>query len=115
MKRLRFGLALSIALGVAGCSLPPLELLPQCDYTERQEEERTFVLPSIEEAVGGGTEIYAAPRSATRIRLSTFAYAEELAGRKYKRMEEVTGEDGRYVRWLLEDCRVFYSRSGDAP
>jgi len=113
MTRLPACLALLLTLSVAGCALPHLEALPGCDYAGREGEERLFVLPSIEEAVGGGTEIYAAPRPASRIHLSSFAYAEELAGRKYKKLGEIAGEDGPYVRWLLEDCRVFYSRAGD--
>jgi len=113
LRRLRAGLALCLTLTAAGCALPRLEVLPQCDYAVRHGDERVFVLPTIEEAVGGGTEIYAAPRQDSRIRISSFAYAEELVGKKYKRMEEIPGENGGYVRWLLEDCRVFYTRSGE--
>jgi len=113
MSRLRTGLALWLALIGGSCALPPLETLSQCNYAAQPGEERVFVLPSIEEAVGGGTAIYAEPKGDARIRLSSFAYAEELAGKRYKRLEEIAAEDGDYVRWLLEDCRVFYTRSGE--
>jgi len=113
MRRSQACLALWFALLVAGCALPQLETLPQCDYAARPGDEFVFVRPTIEEAVGGGTEIYAMPNRDSRIRLSSFAYAEELVGKKYKRLEEIATEDGGYVRWLLEDCRVFYTRSGE--
>lgn len=113
MKKLE-ALLLVPVLAAAGCSLPVLEAVPECGYAARTSEaEFVFVLPTIEEYAAGGTDIYAAPRRAARLFVSSFAYSRELAGKKYKRLGEVDGEDGRYEQWLLEDCRLFYTRAAE--
>lgn len=114
MPAARLWLVLLLVLSATGCTRPlRLAELPKCQYANRpSSEERIFVMPTIEEYVAGGTAIYAEPNRASRLRVSSWAYERELAGRKYKRLDEVEGVDGRYVRWLLEDCRLFFTPSG---
>ncbi len=114
MPNARIGLGLLLMLFAAGCTGPlRLAELPECRYAERpSEEEHIFVLPTIEEYVAGGTPIYREPDRASRARVSSWTYERELAGKKYKRLDEVEGADGRFVRWLMEDCRLFYTPSG---
>lgn len=107
------GLLLLVGLATA-CAPPAFEQMPDCGYPYRpSEQERIFVLPTIEEYVAGGTDFYTAPRRGARLHLSSIAYQRELAGRRYKPAGEVAGEDGLYQRWLLEDCRILYTPAAE--
>ncbi len=107
---------LLLVAGLGGCALPPLERLPDCGYAGRDEgEEYVFTLPTMEEQVAGGTDIYTSPDRSSRLFISSRAYVRELAGRRYKGLGEVAGADGPYRQWLLEDCRVFYTPVEQKP
>lgn len=98
-------------LAAAACAPAPA-VMPDCDYAGRDgAEEYVFILPSLEEFAGGegGFSHYTAPRHSARLWLTSFAYQRNYAGRHYKRIGTVEGADGRYHRWLLEDCRLLYS------
>jgi hypothetical protein len=101
------------ALLAGGCALPPLQQLPDCSYEARPTAEQVFTLPTLEEYAAGGTEIFSAPGRSSRLFISSGSYARELAGKRFKRLGEVSGGDDTYVQWLLEDCRLFYTLAGE--
>lgn len=100
-----------MTLALVGCAPAVLQTMPDCSYGAREGPEYVFVLPSFEEYVhGSGTvRFYVEPSRSAELRLTTFRYEREFAGRRYKLLGSVAGEDGRYRQWILEDCRVLFT------
>lgn len=97
--------------GCSACSGPALEELAACRYAELPGTESRFVRPSFEAYVSEAQDppFYLAPDRKRPLRLTTFSYDRDFVGRHYRPLDIVDGRDGRYQRWLLEDCRLLYS------
>lgn len=95
----------------SACSGPVLEELAACRYGELSGAESSFVRPSFEEYVSEAQDppFYLAPDRGRPLRLTTLGYDRDFVGRRYRPLDVVEGRDGRYQRWLLEDCRLLYS------
>jgi len=112
VKNLKRTLLLLILTIAAGCTATDLSIMPDCEYERRKgEQEYVFVLPSLEEYAGGtgAFDFYAEPRRSAKLRLSSFRYQREFAGKRYKKIAITEGVDGSYLEWLMEDCRLLFS------
>lgn len=93
-----------------GC-MPNLTTLTDCRYSGYSTPEYVFVLPSLEQyATGSGDPpFYLSPDFRHPLRQTSFSYSRNFAGHRYRAIDTITGPDGSFRQWLLDDCRLLYS------
>jgi len=93
------------------CSPVRLDTLSGCSYAEQSSDQLQFVRPTIEAYTAQAEDppFYRAPDRKQPLRLTSFSYDRDFVGHSYRPLDTVEGRDGRYQRWLLDDCRVLYT------